>query len=124
MVNLGLAGEPISRLSGENGKSGISSKKVGKDRFALSILTEHQYHLPDQSLLAQTHAAVHYNGPRDCSLAGGNFDLVRLSYVVVGWYGRLNQICDIGFLAEHGDLAATIGQGEWCCDVYEVRLDE
>jgi hypothetical protein len=89
----------------------------------LSILTDHRYHFPDQSLLALTHAAVYHNGPRDYSLAEDYFNTIRPSYVVVGWYSRLNQIYDMDFLVKHSDLLTTIGQGDWRYDVYELHLD-
>jgi hypothetical protein len=89
----------------------------------LDILTDHRYHFPDQSLLASTHAAVYHNGPLDYSLTEHYFNAIRPSYVVVGWYSRLNQIYDIEFLVKHSDLLATIGQGDWRYDVYELHLD-
>ncbi|MBN1312196.1 MAG: glycosyltransferase family 39 protein [Anaerolineae bacterium] len=86
----------------------------------LSILTDHRYHFPDQSLLAQTHAAVYHGGPRDYSLGADYFDRVRPSYVVIGFYGRLNQIYDLDFLTRHSTLIATIGQDEWRYDIYKL----
>jgi 4-amino-4-deoxy-L-arabinose transferase-like glycosyltransferase len=86
----------------------------------LNILTDHRYHFPDQSLLAQTHAAVYHGGPHDYALGADYFGQVRPSYVVVGWYGRLNQIYDLDFLTKYSNHIATIGQSEWRYDVYEL----
>jgi len=87
----------------------------------LDILTSHLYHYPDQSLLAQTHAAVYHNGPRDYALGAEYLEAAHASYVIIGWYSRLNGVYDIDFIEEHSDLITTIGQQDWRYDVYRLH---
>jgi 4-amino-4-deoxy-L-arabinose transferase-like glycosyltransferase len=88
----------------------------------LGILTDHQYHYPDQSLLAQADMAIYHNGPRDYALGADYFNSVRPDYVIIGFYGKFNQIYDMNFLAQHSDLVITIGPSDWGYDIYKLRL--
>jgi hypothetical protein len=85
----------------------------------LAILTDHQYHFPDQSLLAFSHAAIYRGEMGDYALKADYFSSHRPSYVVVGWFARWTGIYDISFLAEHGTLLSTIGDYQ----VYELHLE-
>jgi 4-amino-4-deoxy-L-arabinose transferase-like glycosyltransferase len=87
----------------------------------LGILTDHQYHYPDQSLLARADMAIYHNGPRDYALGADYFNSVRPDYVIIGFYGRFNQIYDMAYLAQHSDLVATIGPSDWGYDIYKLR---
>jgi 4-amino-4-deoxy-L-arabinose transferase-like glycosyltransferase len=88
----------------------------------LTILTDHRYHFPDQSLLAHADTFIYNGGSRDYVLGADYFNQVRPNYVVVGWYARFNQIYDLDFLAQHGKLIGSIGDGEWRYDIYELHL--
>ncbi len=101
---------------------------VGKDAVIetwereLSILSDHRYHFPDQSLLAHADTFIYLGGEKNYVLGADYFNQVRPDYVVVGWYARFNQIYDLDFLAQHGKLIGSIGDGEWRYDVYELHL--
>jgi hypothetical protein len=88
----------------------------------LSILTDHRYHFPDPSILAHAQLFVYRGGQNDYALGADYFNQIRPDYVVVGWYARFNQIYDLDFLAQHGKLIGSIGDGEWRYDVYELHL--
>jgi 4-amino-4-deoxy-L-arabinose transferase-like glycosyltransferase len=88
----------------------------------LMILTNHQYHAPDQSFLTLTHDSVYHGQVPDFSLGADNFNEVKPSYVVVGWYSRLNNIYDQRYLHEHGELIRQIGGDLWGYEIY--KLDE
>ena len=88
----------------------------------LSVLTNHRYHFPDQSLLAHADTFIYSGGARNYALGADYFNQVRPAYVVVGWYARFNQIYDIDYLTQHGKLIGSVGDGEWRYDIYELRL--
>ena len=88
----------------------------------LSVLTDHRYHFPDQSLLAQTDVFIYHGGARDYVLEADYFNRIRPAYVIIGWYARFNQIYDTDFLSQHSKLVTSIGDGEWRYDVYELHL--
>jgi len=106
----------------------ILNEKIGKDEVIetwdreMSILTDHRYHFPDQSLLARTDVFIYHAGARDYILGSDYFNQVRPSFVIVGWYSRWNQIYDMDFLTKYGDLVTTVGEGEWRYDVYKLHL--
>jgi hypothetical protein len=87
----------------------------------LGILTDHRYHYPDESLLAQTTRFLYRGGPRDYALGAEYFDRVRPEYVVEGWFARYNQIYDTDFLRRNGTLIASEGDGDWRYDVYRLQ---
>lgn len=88
----------------------------------LGILTDHKYHFPDQSLLARTHATLYHGAPKDYVLGASYFLQYRPTYLVTGWYTRAAGIYDSEFLAKHGHLVATIGDGEQRYEVYKLDL--
>ena len=87
----------------------------------LGVLTDHRYHFPDQSLLAQTDSFIYHGGDRNYALGAKYFDQVRPAYVIEGWYARFNQIYDIDYLQKHGNLVATVGDGVWRYDIYKLQ---
>ncbi len=86
----------------------------------LGILTDLDYHYPDQSLLTKTHAASYRGGPLDYQLGSQYFLNVNPDYLVEGWWARTFQIYDPEFLAEDATLIARIGEGNWRYDVYQI----
>jgi 4-amino-4-deoxy-L-arabinose transferase-like glycosyltransferase len=88
----------------------------------LVLLTNHKYHFPDQLLLAQTHAAVYHGNVQDHTLGMNYFLAHQPGYVVVGWFARWMTIYNVDFLAEHGCLLKTIGQGEARYEIYQLNL--
>ena len=84
----------------------------------LGILTDHNYHFPDQSLLAMTH--MNYRGKvQDFSLGADYFAKIKPSYIVIGWFERSFNIYDIKFISKSSKLITTIGYGVWRYDVYQ-----
>ena len=106
----------------------LLNQKVDKDALIetwereLGVLTDHRYHFPDQSLLAQTDIFVYQNGSHDYVLGSDYFHSIHASYVVVGWYARFNQIYDMDYLSRQADLIATVGDGEWRYDLYKLQV--
>ena len=86
----------------------------------LGVLTDHNYHYPDQSLLAQTDNFIYHGGDRNYVLGAEYLERVHPAYVIEGWYARFNQIYDTDYLQKHGVLVATVGDGEWRYDVYKL----
>jgi Dolichyl-phosphate-mannose-protein mannosyltransferase len=87
----------------------------------LAILTDHKYHFPDQSLLAQTHAMIYHGTPGNYVLGKDYLLARRPKYLVLGWFARWMKLYDTDFLAEHGCLLNTIGQDEARYDIYELK---
>jgi hypothetical protein len=87
----------------------------------LSILTDHRYHFPDQSLLAQSHAAFYRGAAGGYALGLSYFQAVRPAYVVMGWFARFTQIYDSDYLSQHGTLIGTVGHDKWGYEIYELR---
>ena len=85
----------------------------------LNILTDLNYHFPDQSLLTSSHAATYLNGPLNYSLGKDYFSLVKPSYLVIGWYARLNRIYDENYVHDHFILIKEFGDSTSGYDVYK-----
>ncbi len=60
----------------------------------LGILTDHNYHYPDQLMLAKIDNALHRGGDQNYSLGTDYFNAVHPRYVIVGWFGRLYNVYD------------------------------
>jgi hypothetical protein len=86
----------------------------------LGVLTDHRYHYPDQSLLAETDIFIYHGGERHSVLGAEYFERIQPAYVIEGWYSRFNMIYDTDYLRKHGTLVKTIGDGEWRYDVYKL----
>ena len=86
----------------------------------LGILTDHNYHYPDQSLLARADSYIYRGGERDYVLGAEYFERVSPAYVIEGWYARFNQIYDIDYIQAYGTLVVTFGDGVWRYDVYRL----
>jgi 4-amino-4-deoxy-L-arabinose transferase-like glycosyltransferase len=87
----------------------------------LGILTDNNYHFPDQTMLAKIDNALHRGGDQNYSLGADYFNAVRPSYVVVGWFGRLYKVYDINYLNKNAKVVATFGDGDWRYDVYQMN---
>lgn len=87
----------------------------------LGVLTDHNYHYPDQSILAQTHASVHRGEDFDYVLKSDYFSDFKPKYVVIGWWARLYHIYDENYINMNGELVATIGTNDWRYDVYQLN---
>jgi 4-amino-4-deoxy-L-arabinose transferase-like glycosyltransferase len=86
----------------------------------LGIMTDRQYHYPDQSMLAKTHLAIYRNGPRDYALGAAYFQQHQPQYLVVGWFGRWLGIYDKAYIQEHGEWLASFGPENERYDVYRL----
>jgi 4-amino-4-deoxy-L-arabinose transferase-like glycosyltransferase len=89
-----------------------------RELFAVS---DHNYHFPDQSLLAQTHAAHFRGGPEGYELGADYFRAHPASYLIRGWYARLTTIYDEAYLAEHAELVDVIGSDEGRYEVFRLK---
>jgi hypothetical protein len=87
----------------------------------LGILTNHNYHYPDQLMLAKIDNALHRGGDQNYSLGAGYFESVRPDYVVAGWFGRLYKVYDVEYLDQNGKVIASFGDGDWRYDVYQMN---
>jgi hypothetical protein len=88
----------------------------------LGILTDHNYHYPDQLMLAKIDNALYRGGDQNYSLGAEYFNSARPEYVITGWFGRLYKVYDIDFLNNHGQIIASFGDGDWRYDVYQMNL--
>ncbi len=88
----------------------------------LGILTDHNYHYPDQSMLTKIDDATYRGGDQNYSLGADYFNSVHPAYVVVGWFGRLYKVYDTDFLDKHGRIIASFGDGDWRYDVYQMNI--
>jgi hypothetical protein len=87
----------------------------------LGILTDRNYHFPDQSIMVDIDNALHHGGDQNYSLGEEYFRAVRPDYVVVGWFGRLYKVYDIDFLDKNAKVVASFGDGDWRYDVYQMN---
>jgi hypothetical protein len=88
----------------------------------LGILTDRNYHYPDQVMLAQVHSRL-YRGENNVYGLGDEYFLkVRPDYLVLGWYSRLNEIYDMATVNKYGKKIATVGSGEWRYDIYKLEF--
>jgi 4-amino-4-deoxy-L-arabinose transferase-like glycosyltransferase len=87
----------------------------------LGILTDHNYHYPDQLMLAKIDNALHRGGDQNYSLGAEYFNSVRPDYVVAGWFGRLYRVYDMDFLNQNAKVIASFGDGDWRYDVYQMN---
>jgi 4-amino-4-deoxy-L-arabinose transferase-like glycosyltransferase len=90
----------------------------------LGILSDHRFHFPDQFLLAEAQDCLLRGGDRNYALGADYFKQVRPDYVVIGWHSRYLLAYDLDFIAQHGKLIKSIGDGDWCYDVYEMHLND
>ena len=103
------------------------NKNIGHDKVIdtwereLGILTDHNYHYPDQLMLAQIDNASYRGGDQNYSLSADYFKSVKPDYVIVGWFGRLYRVYDINYLNSNGRIIASFGDGDWRYDVYQMN---
>ena len=88
----------------------------------LGILTDHNYHYPDQVMLAQVHSRLYRGGNNVYSLGEEYFTKIHPAYLIIGWYSRLNNIYDLAVVEKHGRIVASFGAGEWRYDVYKLEF--
>ncbi len=88
----------------------------------LGILTNHNYHYPDQLMLAKIDNALYRGADQGYSLGADYFSSVHPKYVVVGWFGRLYNVYNSDFLNKNGRIIASFGDGDWRYDVYQMNL--
>ncbi len=88
----------------------------------LGILTDHNYHYPDQVMLAQVHLHLYRGGNNVYGLGEEYFTQVHPDYLVIGWYSRLNNIYDLDTVNKIGTKIATFGSGEWRYDIYKITI--
>lgn len=88
----------------------------------LGVLTDHNYHYPDQVMLAQVHLHLYRGGNNVYGLGEDYFKQVKPAYLVIGWYSRLNNIYDLDFVDRFSEKIATFGSGEWRYDVYKITV--
>ncbi len=87
----------------------------------LGILTDRQYHYPDQSFLIKVHADKYRSAPQDYLLGYDYFKTVQPAYVVIGKFDREFPIYDLGFLENNSELIAQIGEGPTSYEVYKIN---
>ena len=87
----------------------------------LGILTNHNYHYADQSMLAKIDNALYRGGDQNYSLGADYFNSVHPRYVVVGWFGRLYNVYDSDYLNKNARIIASFGDGDWRYDVYRMN---
>ena len=103
------------------------NQHIGRDKVIetwereLGILTDHNYHYPDQLMLAKIDSALYQGGDPNYSLGAEYFSSVRPSYVIVGWFARLYRVYDIAFLNSNGRVIASFGDGDWRYDIYQMN---
>ena len=116
----------------DNSNSMIASylnENVGYDEIIetweieLGIITRHQYHFPDQSMLAQTQSMLHRNTSYNYLLSGEYFDEHKVDYLVLGWSARQMNLYDMDYLGNRTCLIKTVGEGFWRYDVYKFLKD-
>ncbi len=90
----------------------------------VGVLADHRFHYPDQSFLADSYFAVFRQGQEYHQLGKEYFAQVRPDYIVVGWYGRVYQLYDFQYIAEHAESLVTIGEGDWRYEVYALKPEE
>jgi len=88
----------------------------------LGVLTDHNYHYPDQVMLAQVHLHLYRGGDNVYGLGDEYFMQAQPDYLVIGWYSRLNNIYDLNAVEKLGERIATFGSGEWRYDVYKITI--
>jgi len=88
----------------------------------LGILTDHNYHFPDQVMLAQVHLHLYRGGNNVYGLSDDYFKEVKPDYLVIGWYSRLNNIYDLDAVDRFGEKVAMFGDGAWRYDVYKITI--
>jgi len=102
-------------------KSDISDEQIIETwERELGIVTDHRYHYPDQSMLANVHASVYRNAPVDYLLGNEYFNKVHPSFLVIGWYAREFQVYDPSFLASNATLVGQIGEGFTSYEIYKI----
>jgi hypothetical protein len=104
------------------------NQNIGHDKVIetwereLGILTDHNYHYPDQLMLAQIDNASYRGGDQNYSLSADYFKSVKPDYVIVGWFGRLYKVYNADYLNSHGKVIASFGDGDWRYDVYQMSI--
>jgi 4-amino-4-deoxy-L-arabinose transferase-like glycosyltransferase len=131
MVFYPLQTEVKSDLSGDNSvqkeivtylESNISKNDVIEtwDR-ELPIMTDLQYHYPDQMMLAKAHYAIYRNGPSDYGLGEKYFQEVKPAYIITGWFSRWTGVYDQNYLDKNTCLIKSIGDGENSYQIYKLN---
>jgi len=116
------------QLGSPNRMADLLNAKIDKSAIIetwereLGVLTDHQYHFPDQLLLAQADDFIYHGGERNYVLGADYFSRLRPQYVIEGWYARFNRIYDIDYLQKHGSLVETVGDGVWRYDIYKMQM--
>lgn len=88
----------------------------------LGILTDQNYHYPDQVNLAQVHLRLYRGGNNEYGLDEDYFMQAHPDYLVIGWYSRLNNIYSPDAVNTFGEKIASFGSGEWRYDVYKINV--
>jgi len=86
----------------------------------LNILTNHNYHSPDQLNLAMAYGAIYRGKPYNYSLGDEYFQAHKPGLVIIGWFSRFTGIYDEDYLLEHYKLIKVCGDGMWRYDVYQI----
>jgi 4-amino-4-deoxy-L-arabinose transferase-like glycosyltransferase len=86
----------------------------------LGIISNFNFHYPDQSLLTPGHAAIFRGGKQDYRLSESYFQKIKPSYLIIGWFARHFQIYDPEYLADHATLLTIIGQYDWKYEIYKM----
>ncbi|HEX7975115.1 MAG TPA: hypothetical protein VF498_11955, partial [Anaerolineales bacterium] len=89
----------------------------------LGVITNHNYHYPDQSLLARVDNATYHGGPTDYQLGLQYFSAIKPSYIVIGFYARFTNIYDMQFVNQYYELVKSIGYGGWQYDIYKIKRE-
>ena len=88
----------------------------------LGVLTDHNYHFPDQVMLAEVHMHLYRGGNNIYGLGDDYFKQVKPDYLVIGWYSRLNNIYDLDAVGRYGEVIASFGTGDWRYVVYKISV--
>lgn len=78
----------------------------------LAILTDFNYHSPDQSILVQVIPyAYDHEGKNEYALGSEYFNAYNADYLVVGFFARHHQVYDMDFILENFEPVSVIGEG-------------
>jgi 4-amino-4-deoxy-L-arabinose transferase-like glycosyltransferase len=87
----------------------------------LGILTDFEFHYPDQSMLAAAHKDEYLGEQSDYQLGEDYFQQVQPDYVIVGFYSRLGPIYDMDYLARHSQKIWSTGSAGFQYDIYKMN---
>lgn len=88
----------------------------------VGVLIDHNYHFPDQVMLAQVHLHLYRGEDNVYGLGDEYFMQVKPDYPVIGWDSRLNNIYDLDTMDRYGEVIATFGTNEWRYDIYKITI--